>query len=184
MSRPAATRTTERTGADPRFRFPHTSEPTRCRLIPQAFDCANGDRTDEAAERRLELARKECARCPVAAGCLLWALVNESAARVGIWAATTPRERTQLRKRIADRLGPDWVELLAAQGQARRERAAEARTAPLTIDQARIVRLDSDVNGPMPRPRTLSPARQQRNRNRLAAGVRSSRPAKTLAEVS
>ncbi|MFJ4895019.1 hypothetical protein ACIP5U_34270 [Streptomyces sp. NPDC088788] len=80
-----------------------------------------------------------------------------------------------MRKRIADRLGPDWIDVLADQIKARRERAAAARTNPLTVAQARIVRLDNEMNGPMPRP--ITPGRQRRNRALLAAATqtRSSR---------
>ncbi|WP_432189842.1 WhiB family transcriptional regulator [Streptomyces sp. Tue6028] len=184
MSRYGATKPTEYLTVDPRFPFPHTSEPTRCQVTPQIFDYARGDRSTggEEVEQRLEQARKACTGCPVAAACLRWALVNHPAARLGVWAATTPRERTQLRKRISDRLGPDWINVLADQDQARREQAATARHNPLTVTQARIVRLDREVNGPMPRP--LTPGEQQRNRELLLAGVRSPYPAKKFAEAS
>ncbi|MGQ4347526.1 hypothetical protein [Streptomyces sp. SAS_275] len=111
-------------------------------------------------------------RLPGGSG-LLWALVNKQAARGGIWAATTPRERNTLRKRITDRLGPDWIDVLADQIKARRERAAAARTNPLTVAQARIVRLDHEMNGPMPRP--ITPRRQRHNRDRLAAATKAPR---------
>ena len=39
-------------------------------------------------------ARKVCTACPVTASCLLYALDNDE--RYGVWAGTTPDERTQL----------------------------------------------------------------------------------------
>ncbi|MFE2384410.1 WhiB family transcriptional regulator [Streptomyces misionensis] len=158
---------------DPRFPFPHSPVPTRCQTEPATFDFANGDRSGEsreATERRLARARRACSGCPIVKDCLRWALVNKDLTEVGIYAATTPNQRTTLRKRMVDRLGPDWIDVLADQDQARRERAAAARHAPLTISQARIVALDREVNGPMPKP--LTPAQQQRNMARLMAGLK------------
>jgi hypothetical protein len=168
--------------ADTRFPFP--TEQTRCQSEPHQFDFANGDWTvgGKDARQRTDEARTACASCPAATDCLLWALVNKQATRVGIWAATTPRERNTLRKRIADRLGPDWIDVLADQIKARRERADAARTNPLTVAQARIVRLDNEMNGPMPRP--ITPRRQRRNRALLAAATKGSRTTRTLAEAS
>ncbi|MCX4581257.1 WhiB family transcriptional regulator [Streptomyces sp. NBC_01571] len=167
---------------DPRFPFPAAQ--TRCQSEPHQFDFANGDRTagGEETRQRIEAARAACSGCPAATDCLLWALVNQRASRVGIWAATTPRERNTLRKRIADRLGPDWIDVLADQIKARRERTAAARTTPLTVAQARIVRLDNEMNGPMPRP--MTPTRQRRNRARLAAATKASRRTRTMAQAS
>ncbi|MCE0446818.1 hypothetical protein LT493_26195 [Streptomyces tricolor] len=99
-----------------------------------------------------------------------WALVNQPLTKVGIFASTTPKQRTALRKRIVYRLGPDWIDVLADQDQARRERAAAARHTPLTVNQARIIRLDREINGPMRKP--LAPAQQQRNMARLMAGLK------------
>ncbi|MFD8629625.1 WhiB family transcriptional regulator [Streptomyces hygroscopicus] len=158
---------------DPRFPFPHSPVPTRCQAEPATFDFANGDRSGEsraATERRLARARRACSGCPIVKDCLRWALVNKDLTKVGIYAATTPAQRTALRKRMVDRLGPDWIDVLADQDQARRERAAAARHMPLTISQARIVRLDREVNGPMPKP--LTPAQQQRNMARLMASLK------------
>ncbi|MFJ6509294.1 WhiB family transcriptional regulator [Streptomyces sp. NPDC091879] len=167
---------------DPRFPFPTAQ--TRCQSEPSRFDFANGDRISggKDTQQRIEEARTACAGCPAATDCLLWALVNKQAARVGIWAATTPRERNTLRKRIADRLGPDWVDELAEQIKARRERAAAARTPPLTVAQARMVRLDHEMNGPMPRP--ITPRRQRRIRALLAEATKAPRANRTLAEAS
>lgn len=51
--------------------------------------------SDTPPPAQLSAAKKICARCPVAADCLQWALhTGESA---GIWAGTTPAERRFLR---------------------------------------------------------------------------------------
>ncbi|MEU0032089.1 WhiB family transcriptional regulator [Streptomyces sp. NPDC006335] len=156
-----------------RFDFPHSPTPTRCQQEPETFDFTNGDRAADRAvtDRRLAKARKACSGCPIAADCLKWALVNKDLTRHGVWAATTPGQRNDLRKRLADRLGPDWISVLAEQEQARRERAAAACHRPLTVAQARIVRLDREVNGPMPTGRLLTPQVQQRNLARLVHGL-------------
>jgi len=174
VSRPGIAKLTDFTDPDPRFPFPHSPTPTRCQTEPKLFDFTNGDRTADrsATEKRLEQARKACSSCPIARDCLRWALVNKPVTKVGIWAATTPSQRTALRKRIADRIGPDWIDVLAAQDQVRRERAAAARHTPLTVDQARIVRMDREVNGPMPVHRPITSEVQQRNVTRLMAGLK------------
>lgn len=168
------------TAVDPRFPRPHSRTPTACQRTPQTFDFVNGDRSaaDRAAtEQRLVQARKACTPCPIAAQCLLWALVNKEATRVGVFAATTPGQRTELRKRLADRLGPDWIDVLAERYQARREQAVARRHDPLTVNQARIVGLDRSVNGPMPTHRLLTPAQQQRNLEVLVLALRKPRAA-------
>lgn len=174
MSHPAVARTTDFAEPDPRFPFPHSPTPTRCQTDPGLFDFTNGDRTGDtraATEKRLDKARRACSGCPIVQECLRWALVNKPITSIGIIATTTPRQRTALRKRMVDRLGPGWIDILAAQKQARRKRAAAARHTPLTVSQARIVRLDREVNGPMRLP--LTPARQKRNVARLLHAVKS-----------
>ncbi|MFE1198504.1 WhiB family transcriptional regulator [Streptomyces olivaceoviridis] len=172
MSRTGVANSPHYADPDPRFPFPHSPTPTRCQTDPKLFDFANGDRTSDraATEKRLAKARRACSGCPIVKDCLRWALVNKPLTKVGIFAATTPGQRTALRKRMVDRLGPDWIDVLADQDQARRERAAAARHNPLTISQARIVRLDREINGPMPKP--LTPTQQQRNMARLMAGLK------------
>ncbi|MEV7082430.1 WhiB family transcriptional regulator [Streptomyces sp. NPDC093516] len=173
MSRAGVGQPTYYAKPDPRFPFPHSPVPTRCQSEPTLFDFTNGDRSGTsraATERRLAKARRACSVCPIVKDCLKWALVNKDLTKVGIVAATTPSQRTTLRKRMVDRLGPDWIDVLAEQDQARRERAAAARHTPLTVSQARIIRLDREVNGPMPKP--LTPAQQQRNLARLMAGLK------------
>ncbi|MGW2964972.1 WhiB family transcriptional regulator [Streptomyces sp. NPDC001220] len=105
---------------DPRFPRPQSTIATRCQRTPALFDFERGDYARKVPE--LAQARSACARCPLAADCLLWALVNKDVTPVGIIAGTTPRQRTQLRSRLAARLGPDWVDVLADQEQARKDR--------------------------------------------------------------
>lgn len=107
---------------DPRFPRPQSPTPTQCQLTPEMFDFEYGDCNRKMAE--LAQARRACSRCPLAAGCLKWALVNKDLTPVGIIAGTTPRQRTKLRDRLAARLGPDWIDVLADQDQARHTRAA------------------------------------------------------------
>jgi WhiB family redox-sensing transcriptional regulator len=176
-------RKTHSPAPDARFPFPATGTRTPCQTNPGAFDYTIGDRSGDraAAEQKLEKAGQACAGCPVAEACLLWALVNADATRSGIFAGTTPRQRTTLRKRLADRLGPDWIDVLAEREQARRDRAAAARHAPLTVAQSRIVRLDREINGPMRQP--TSTRQQQRNRRRLVLALRSTAETRTLAHA-
>jgi Transcription factor WhiB len=117
--------------ADQRIAFPHTQPPTRCRTQPRLFDYEHGDKTDAAKRRRLASASLRCAACPVATACLKWALANPDLTRSGIWAATTPGKRMVLRKRLADRLGDNWVTVITDTGTSGERLArplAEART--------------------------------------------------------
>ncbi|MFI9297513.1 WhiB family transcriptional regulator [Streptomyces gardneri] len=166
---------THRTDPDPRFPFPDTPAPTRCRTRPELFDLASGDLsgdTKEAAQMRLVQARRACTSCPVVTECLRWALVNKPVTKDGVFAGTTPGQRNALRRRLADRLGPDWIDVLAVQDQARRERAEANRHTPLTVPQARIVRLDRELNGPLRLLPPLTPDQQRLNRTRLEAGLK------------
>ncbi|MFI0515810.1 WhiB family transcriptional regulator [Streptomyces sp. WSLK1-5] len=163
------TRTSDHGTPDPRFPQPHSTTPTRCQTEPTLFDRDYGDCRKE---EELAKARRACSGCPLVTDCLKWALVNKDLTKVGIFAGTTPpHQRKELRKRLVDRLGPDWIDVLAEQEQARRERAAAARHRPLTVNQARIVRLDREINGPIPTGRLLTPEAQQRNRDRLMHGL-------------
>ncbi|MFF2779922.1 WhiB family transcriptional regulator [Streptomyces sp. NPDC058052] len=160
---------------DPRSPFPHTTAPTRCRRDPALFDLGFGDLsgdTKKAARKRLEAARRSCSACPVVTACLRWALVNETLTAENVFAGTTPGQRRVLRRRLVDRLGPDWVDVLAARDQARRERAESARHTPLPVAQARIVHLDRELHGPMKLLPQLTAEEQRLNRSRLEAGLK------------
>ncbi|MET9083682.1 WhiB family transcriptional regulator [Streptomyces sp. NPDC004237] len=119
--------------ADKRIPFPRTLLSLPCRDDPAQF--AFEDVTD-ARQRELTLARAKhtCSGCPVVHSCLKWALANPSLTRRGVWAATTPSKRRELRKRLVIRLGDDWVGVLAdrdrrapatAEGGARRHTARD-----------------------------------------------------------
>ncbi|MEU1458850.1 WhiB family transcriptional regulator [Streptomyces avermitilis] len=156
------------TETDPRIPFPYSPTPTACRAAPQLFVHDVGDFDRERAEQ----AKAVCRTCPIATACLKWALANPQLTTEGIWAATTPRQRTALRHQLTQRLGRDWVAVVADHDRRLRERREAARHTPLTVHQARIVRMDRDLNGPMPRPRRpLTPVQQHRNVARLLAGV-------------
>ncbi|MFJ9026507.1 WhiB family transcriptional regulator [Streptomyces sp. NPDC102259] len=152
--------------ASDRITFPYTASPTACQRQPALF--SHEATTTPAAQTGIEQAKQLCSGCPIAAGCLKWALAHASEARLGVWAGTTARQRTQLRQRLADRLGTDWVTVVADHDQWLRQQRQAARHTPLTVREARIVRLDRDVNGPLPpRPRRLTPDEQRRNMSRL-----------------
>ncbi|MFF9854263.1 WhiB family transcriptional regulator [Streptomyces litmocidini] len=161
--------------SDPRFPFPRTSAPTLCRRDPALFDLASGDLsgdTKNAAQTRLEQARRVCSACPIVIACLRWALVDKTLTAENVFAGTTPAQRRVLRRRLADRLGPDWIDVLAARDQARRERAEVARHTPLPAAQARIVHLDRESNGPLRVLPRLTAEEQRLNRSRLEAGLK------------
>ncbi|WP_460074093.1 WhiB family transcriptional regulator [Streptomyces sp. YKOK-I1] len=109
--------------ADPRIPFPHTEELLACREHPAWFVHEYGQTTDGDADR-IERAKAACGGCPIAAGCLKWALANPDLTPSGIWAATTARQRTTLRRRLQIRLGLDWVGAVA---QADRQCARRSR---------------------------------------------------------
>lgn len=158
-----------RTEPDARFPFPATTVPTRCRRRPELFDLAFGDLggdTKKATQERLEQARQACSARPMVTVRLRRALVNKPLAREGVFAGTTPGQRNALRRRLADRFGPEWIDVVAARDQARRKRTETARHTPLSVPQARVVRLDRELNGPLSLP-PLTAGEQRLNRNRL-----------------
>lgn len=46
-----------------------------------------------------------CRRCPLVRACFVWALANPAMSTDGIWGATTPPQRRELRRRLRHRLG-------------------------------------------------------------------------------
>ncbi|MFF2470405.1 hypothetical protein [Streptomyces mirabilis] len=46
---------------------------------------------------------------------MLGVLTQPDLTRIGVWAATTAPDRSALRRRLENRLGPDWVNVIAAQ---------------------------------------------------------------------
>jgi WhiB family redox-sensing transcriptional regulator len=110
----------------PPIPYPYTG-PTACRPSPNLF---SHERTTEPAARRdIEQARRLCSRCPIATDCLRWALTHPDETRIGVYAATTPGQRRQLRRRLAARLGPDCARVITRRG-AGRSAAASHSTAP------------------------------------------------------
>lgn len=106
--------------------YPYTG-PTACRPAPGLF---SHERTTEPAARRdIEQARRFCRRCPIAADCLRWALTHPDETRIGVYAATTPGQRRRLRRRLAERLGPDWTRVIARSGAGRTAPTSQS-TAP------------------------------------------------------
>ncbi|MFJ9482668.1 WhiB family transcriptional regulator [Streptomyces mirabilis] len=98
---------------DKRIPLPTPATPTACHSNPQAFDVDRGEVTDPAAADRIQRAKTTCRTCPIAAACLRWALTHPDLTRTNVWAATTAPERAALRKRLAGRLGPNWVGVIA-----------------------------------------------------------------------
>jgi hypothetical protein len=109
--------------ADPRISYPQATRPTACREQPQRwFPELYGSGSTENRQ-----AKNACRRCPVAEQCLFWALANPELSEHGIWAATSPDKRTQLRHSLEARLGPDWIAVVADRQKRRQERRQQAR---------------------------------------------------------
>ncbi|MFE7077252.1 WhiB family transcriptional regulator [Streptomyces sp. NPDC057620] len=98
-------------GADPGIPFPASDTPIACRTRPEWF--SHEQTSTRAATADIAKAKRVCAGCPIVTDCLKWALAHPNLTVVGVWAATTPRERPALRRRLRERLGPDWVRLIA-----------------------------------------------------------------------
>lgn len=131
--------------ADDRIPFPETDQVLRCRTSPALFqleDIRNTDKDPRAREKALTAAKHACSGCPIVQGCLKWALANPSLTKTGVWAATTKRDRTQLRKELVARLGEDWVGVVAAQDRVRRQRQRAARVVPPTVRELALARLE------------------------------------------
>lgn len=116
--------------ADPRIPFPHTNTPLACRTDPDLFAHEYGQSSSTEDRARTERARRTCRGCPIAAGCLKWALANPSLTPTGIWAATNSRERTVLRRRLQARHGLDWVGVVAEADRTRALRTPGSVLAP------------------------------------------------------
>jgi WhiB family redox-sensing transcriptional regulator len=109
--------------------FPVAASPTACRRSPHLF--SHEVTTTPAARADIEQAKRMCAACPIAASCLKWALTHPAETRVGVWAATTARERTRLRQRLAGRLGTGWVTVIADRDQRRKHATLAAHSTQL-----------------------------------------------------
>ncbi|MFI5945540.1 WhiB family transcriptional regulator [Streptomyces uncialis] len=141
--------------ADPRIPFPHTDHALRCRTNPALFeieDIHNTAGNPRAREKALGAARHACSGCPIVTGCLKWALANPDLTKTGVWAATTARDRKQLRKKLVERLGEDWVGVVAGQDSRRRERARSGRVVPPTARALALARLERELVPIRPEP--------------------------------
>jgi hypothetical protein len=119
---------------DPRIPFPVSTEPLACRENPEWFSHDNP--TAPEAREDTERAKQACSGCPIAASCLKWSLANPTLTTTGVWAATTPKQRTALRRRLVARHGPDWVGVVAEKDRQR----AERRWKPPSVRRQRELR--------------------------------------------
>ncbi|MFD9029019.1 WhiB family transcriptional regulator [Streptomyces parvulus] len=161
--------------ADDRIPFPHTDQALRCRTEPGLFaleDIPNTDEDPRAREKTLVKAKHACSGCPIVTGCLKWALANADLTKNGVWAATTARDRKQLRKQLVARLGDDWAGVVAEQDRRRRERQRAARVAPPTVREQALARLELESIPTRPAPynrwkEPITPAQAASNRRVL-----------------
>ncbi|MFJ9472496.1 WhiB family transcriptional regulator [Streptomyces caniferus] len=107
--------------ADDRIPFPRTDRAPACRNDPKAFAIEDIDGRAER-EKALTKARLACSGCPIVKGWLQWALASKQLTLTGVWAATTARQRTLLRKDLVRRLGEDWVGVVVAQERRKQEK--------------------------------------------------------------
>lgn len=144
---------------DDRIPFPATTAPTACRSHPAWFSHEQVNTADE--EKDVARAKAACAACPIVKGCLKWALANPDATRIGVWAATTPRQRDRLRQRLIARHGEDWVGAVTAKERERARRRQAARLNPPSVREKALAQLE----------RKLSPSRHEATRLVLPAPV-------------
>ncbi|WP_370424344.1 WhiB family transcriptional regulator (plasmid) [Streptomyces sp. QH1-20] len=162
--------------ADDRVPFPHTDQTLGCRTNPALFEIDAIPASDSRArEKALANAARVCSGCPIVQGCLKWALANPKLTKNGVWAATTSRDRTKLRKKLVDRLGEDWVAVVAEQDRRREQRAA--RIVPPTVREQALARLELELIPARPAPyepwrEPMTPSRQEENRRLLLAAIK------------
>lgn len=106
----------------PPIPFPRSTTRLACRTNPHWF--AHERTGSPSARQDIERAKRACYGCPIATDCLKWVLTHADLTRIGVWAATTPRQRTRLRHRLAHRLGADWINAIARADERARQRAA------------------------------------------------------------
>ncbi|MEE1735440.1 WhiB family transcriptional regulator [Streptomyces sp. BE147] len=140
--------------ADTRIPFPVSDQPLSCCTDPALFAIEDVSTTDDprAREKATTEAKQACSGCPVAAECLKWALANPDLTQTGVWAATTKRDRTRLRKQLTARLGDNWVGTVADQDRRRREQRRTTRTAPPTVRDQALARLELELVPTRPEP--------------------------------
>lgn len=150
------------TEPDARISFPRTDTPLACQAHPDWF--AHEQSSLPAAQQDIARAKHACAGCPIAVGCLKWALANPGPSRIGVWAATTPRERSILRRRLQMRLGSDWVGVVAQADRTRRARPPAPEPSPMWSQPYQPWREE------------LTPDQQRRNLQLLDLAQRTTRP--------
>ncbi|MEU5297821.1 WhiB family transcriptional regulator [Streptomyces umbrinus] len=155
--------------ADERIPFPHTEHPTPCQDDPALFAF---EEVADRLQRTKSIARAKlaCSGCPVVQGCLKWALANPSLTPRGVWAATTPGKRGALRNGLVQRLGDDWVGVVADQDRRREQQATPA--VPPTVREQMLARLELELIPTRPQPyepwrEPLTPQRRAHNRRLL-----------------
>ncbi|MGI5532531.1 WhiB family transcriptional regulator [Streptomyces syringium] len=162
--------------ADDRIPFPHTEQPLRCRTHAALFKIEDIPASNSRArEKAVAKAARVCSGCPIVQGCLKWALANPKLTKNGVWAATTSRDRQKLRKKLVERLGEDWVAVVAEQDRRREQRSA--RVVPPTVREQALARLELELIPTRPAPyepwrEPMTPARQEENRRLLLAGIK------------
>ncbi|MFB7258078.1 WhiB family transcriptional regulator [Streptomyces nojiriensis] len=161
--------------ADDRIPFPETDQALRCRREPGLFSIEDipTDEDPRAREKALTQAKHACSGCPIVRGCLKWALANPGLTKTGVWAATTARDRKQLRTQLVARLGADWVGVVAEQDRLRRERQRAARVVPPTARELALARLELEAIPTRPAPynrwkEPITPAQAASNLHVLA----------------
>ncbi len=163
------------TEADPRIPLPRSETRTACRAHPEWF--SHEKTGTRAAEKEIAKAKRACSGCPIVTDCRKWALANPQLTPVGVWAATTARQRTELRRRLVERLGEDWVGVFAAQDAARAQRRQQARLNPPTVGEKSLARLELEHIPTRPTPyrpgrEPITPEQAAANRARLLAALR------------
>lgn len=164
--------------ADDRIPFPHTDQILRCRTNPADFaiEDIHTDQDRHARMNALAKAKRACSGCPIVQGCLKWALANPDLTRTGVWAATTPRDRKDLRNKLTARLGDDWVAVVSEQDRRRAQRQRAARTVPPTVREQALARLELELIPTRPEPykpwnEPITPQRAASNRRLLELAV-------------
>lgn len=165
--------------ADTRIPFPDSDQPLACRTDPVLFAIEDVSTADDprARERATAQAKKACSTCPVVTACLKWALANPDLTQTGVWAATTKRERKRLRKQLVARLGDDWPGVVADQDRRRREQQRVVRTAPPTVRDQALARLELELVPTRPEPynpwkQPITPQQAAANRHVLELALR------------
>lgn len=165
--------------ADTRISFPQAEQTLRCRTTPAVFeieDIHNTGKDPHARENALAKAKHACAGCPIVKGCLKWALANPDLTQTGVWAATTARDRKQLRNRLAERLGDDWVAAVAEQDRRRAQQQRAVRIVPPTVRDLALARLELESIPTRPEPynpwnQPITPERAASNRRALEQAI-------------